>query len=287
MSLEERRTEIAEALKSLEGQAENTASAALFFGGRPVVGSKGIESEFGGEVLARFQDLVAKLLAQEAGGLGQRGVVPNKDASRLHITDVLRGSFGFLLEEVEPQEQIIDSALKTAVDNASQVLSAFGAPDEGRFQEEMEKVDERILITAREFFQLMRQSGATLRLVVGDSDHEFGSEVIERAAQRATTTKVEDVVEEMNGQLAAVLPDSHLFEFRSVLRGTVYGRVDRALAPSELDQWNTSFRNVDATARFRVRRVSRNGVLVRENFTLLAIIVPTVELQTMPRINTF
>ena len=36
-----------------------------------------------------------------SGGLGQRGIVPNKGASTLHITNIVRGSFGFLLEEVQ------------------------------------------------------------------------------------------------------------------------------------------------------------------------------------------
>jgi hypothetical protein len=272
MSLEARRDEIAETLAVFEHAGpETVATAALFFGGRPVAGSKGVESEFAGAVVGRFQDLVAKVLAQDSGGLGERGVVPNKSAATLHITDVVRGSFGFVLEEVEPQGYIIDTALKAAVDNASQILSAFGDPDESHFQEAMERVDERVLTTARDFFQFMRQSGATFRLVAGDADSEFPAGSIDRAAERATTTKVEDAPESLDGQLAGVLPDGHLFEFRSVRRGTINGRVDRGIAASELDGWNARLRNVDATATIRVRRVSRGGSVVRESFTLLGV----------------
>ena len=39
-----------------------TASAALFFGGRPVLGQNGIEAEFGAAAVANFQDLVAKVI---------------------------------------------------------------------------------------------------------------------------------------------------------------------------------------------------------------------------------
>jgi|LakMenEpi03Aug12_release.lakeMendotaPanAssembly.Ray.scaffolds.fasta_scaffold44857_2 uncharacterized small protein (DUF1192 family) len=43
---------------------EPVASAALFFGGRPVLGQRGIESEFAGTVITKFQDIVAKVLAR-------------------------------------------------------------------------------------------------------------------------------------------------------------------------------------------------------------------------------
>jgi hypothetical protein len=63
---------------------EPVASAALFFGGDPAIGARGIESEFAGSAVTKFQDIVAKVLAHETGGLGQRGIVPNK--ARQHST---------------------------------------------------------------------------------------------------------------------------------------------------------------------------------------------------------
>ena len=48
----------------------------------------------------------------------------------------------------------------------------------------------------------MRQNGATLRLVAGDIDHSFGVDAVVRAADRATSTNVEDTEETIVGQLA-------------------------------------------------------------------------------------
>jgi hypothetical protein len=274
--LEARLLELQTAIAQLgEAPEESTASAALFFGGRPVLGSRGIESEFGGAAITKFQDLVAKVLAHETGGLGMRGVVPNKGASTLHITNIVRGSFGFLLEEVQPQQQLMDTTLKTAVDEATRLLDAFGEPDEEQFRSAVETIDQRVLGTAREFFDLMRQSGATLRLVAGDTDRSFGTDAVARAAERATSTTVEDVQETIRGQLAGVLPDAHQFEFRAgVERGTIRGRVDRGLAADELTRFNRDWVNVDASARVHVKRVLRNGAVVREGFTLLALSTP-------------
>jgi hypothetical protein len=270
LGLEARRDELIAAIQHFDEQEEATASAALFFGGRPVAGSRGIESEFGGSAVTKFQDLVAKLLAREIGELGQRGVVPNKDAARLHITNVVRGSFGFLLEEIEPQQEMVRTALKSAVDNASKLLRAFTEPNDEKFQEAVEAVDNRIVSTAREFFDLMRDSGATLRLVAGESDDSFGAQAVARAAERAETTDVEQAEETIEGQLNGVLPDAHQFEFRTTgPRGTIRGKVDRKLTNEELAIFNRQFVNVPAKVRLQVRRVRRSGVVVRESFTLV------------------
>ena len=270
--LEELQTVIAQLGAAPE---EPTASAALFFGGRPVLGSRGIESEFGGAAITRFQDLVAKMLAHETGSLGMRGVVPNKGAATLHITNIVRGSFGFLLEEVQPQQQLMDTALKNAVNEATRLLDAFGEPDEEQFRSAVETIDQRVLGTAREFFDLLRQNGATLRLVAGETDRSFGADAVARAAERATTTTVEDVPEIIRGQLAGVLPDAHQFEFRaSQERGIIRGKVDRTLSVEELTSFNRDWVNVDASAQMHVKRVLRNGAIVREGYTLLALSAP-------------
>jgi hypothetical protein len=274
--LEARRDELQQTIEALDAAPdEPVASAALFFGGGPVIGARGIESEFAGSAVTKFQDIVAKVLAHETGGLGQRGIVPNKGASTLHITNIVRGSFGFLLEEVQPQQQMLESSLKEAVNEATRLLDAFGEPDEERFRSAVETIDQRVLGTAREFFDLMRQSGATLRLVAGETDRSFGADAVARAAERATSTTVEDSEETIRGQLAGVLPDAHQFEFRTGPdRGTIRGKVNRALPADQLARFNRDWVNIDATARLHVKRVRRSGAVVRESFTLLALDPP-------------
>lgn len=274
--LEARVEELQQTIAQLDGASEEpTASAALFFGGRPVLGARGIESEFAGSAVTKFQDIVAKMLAHETGSLAQRGVVPNKAAATLHITNIVRGSFGFLLEEVRPQHALIETPLKAAVDEATRLLDAFGEPDEEQFQATVETIDQRVLGTAREFFDLMRQSGATLRLVAGETDRSFGAEAVARAAERATSTMLEDADETVQGQLAGVLPDAHQFEFRvGGDRGTIRGKVDRALRADQLAQFNRDWVNVDAVAHLHVKRVRREGAVVRESFTLMTLKEP-------------
>jgi hypothetical protein len=251
---------------------ETSASASLFFGGRPVVGTRGIESEFAGAAVAKFQDLVAKVLAHETGNLGQRGVVPRKASATLHITNIVRGSFGFLFEEIDPQAQIVDSSLKIAVDEASRLLDAFGEPDEEEFRTAVETIDQRLLATTREFFDLMRHSGATMRLLAGETDRSFGAEAVARASERAKTTTVEDFDDSVVGQLAGVLPDAHQFEFRAgPERGVIRGKIDKTFSSNQLALFYRDWVNVTAQAEMRVKRVLSNGAVVREKYTLVSI----------------
>ncbi len=278
--LEERREELLREIAEAQPAEELTASAALFFGGRPVQGSVGIESRFAGSALTKFQDLVAKVSAQqEGGGLGQRGVVANQGATRLHVTDVVRGSFGFMLEEINPQGTLMETSLKTAVDGATRLLTAFAEDEEDRFEAEVENVDQRVLNTAREFFELLRHDGATFRLVVGQADRSFTHDIVERASARAIATRIEDTDELLEGELAGVLPEGHMFEFRTDgERGVVRGRVDKDLPAPELALFNRQWIGVRSVANVRTRRVLHGGEVKRESLTLMSLRPPAERL---------
>ncbi|ADG12344.1 hypothetical protein [Caulobacter segnis] len=272
IGLEDRLMELRVELESLGQTGGELASAALFFGGAPVIGNRGIESEFGARAVSIFQDLVAKQLAHENGGLGQRGVVPNKAAARLHITDVVRGSFGFVLEEIDGQSSLIDSTLKESVDHVSDLIAAFGEDDEERFQAIVSEVDERVLSTAKVFFEHMYQSGATFRLVSGGKDRSLSALAIARADDRATTTSVGDEEERIEGVFSVALPEGHQMEFRTDgPRGIIRGRVDRSYSSAAIVDLNREWMERRSVGRFRVRKVLKDGGLVRESFTLLGL----------------
>lgn len=269
-SLEDRRREVEAELAAIPDRPESWAQAALLFGGRPVVGSLGIESEFAGQAVGYLQDLVTKQHALETdGALGLRGVVANKGAARLHVTDALRGSFGFMLEELHPEETFVPTSLKEALDHVAELLGAFAERDKARFDTAVENVDQRVLATAGEFFSYLNREGATLRLVSGDADRPFDEDAIKRAMERASTTTISDKDEDIRGQLAGVLPDRHLFEFRCEgPRGVISGKVDKSLTASSVADLQKEWVDRTAVGVFRVRQVMTRGELVRETFTL-------------------
>jgi len=271
LGLESRLLEIDEQIAAYDQvPPEAHASAALFFGGRPVVGTIGVEAEFGSEAVAAFQDLVAKVAAKNGEGLGTKGPVANKAASSLHITNIVRGSFGFLLEEVRDQAQILGTPLREAVEDVSELLSVFGDADEEKFRAVMVEADQRILATAEAFFKLMSRNGATLRMVTDAHEFQFGADAIERAVQRADTTKIEEKDPILHGRLGGALPGSHQIEFRlGGANGELQkGKVSAEYPAAELERWNRELVGLDALLSFHVKRVLRNGDVVRESYLL-------------------
>src|SRR5262245_47168639 len=111
MQFQARAESIRQQLEALDEELDTAAAVALFFGGLPVVGSRGIQAEFGGKVLERFQDAVSTELAATQGTVGTRGPIPLWARDQLLITGVARGSIGFVLEEAEPEGQLVDSPL--------------------------------------------------------------------------------------------------------------------------------------------------------------------------------
>ncbi|HMQ34882.1 MAG TPA: hypothetical protein PKD53_29445, partial [Chloroflexaceae bacterium] len=67
-------------------------------------------ANFAGKAIDRYQDLLAKRYASlESGPLGDRGPVPLHPNAQMLITEVARGSFGFMLEEASEPTSLVDT----------------------------------------------------------------------------------------------------------------------------------------------------------------------------------
>jgi hypothetical protein len=272
LSLEGRKTQLQEQLSDSIASAEETsASAALFFGGAPVFGNIGVESGFGGMAISKFQDLVAKLLIDDREGLGQRGPLPAHEDAKLHITGVMRGSFGFLLEEIDQEASLWDTPLKAAVTKATRLLEAFADQNEEAFEQILEVTDQRSLATANDFFSLLASNHATLRLVTGAEEMQVDTAAVERATKRGLTSTVEEHEEEQLGVLSGLLPQTHMFELLGHTGGVISGRVSRTISTETLSGMLAGMLNQPVIASLKVREVLRDGVIARRSYTLISL----------------
>jgi hypothetical protein len=116
MSLTERRDEVRKALTEVESRREIEGRTALFFGGAPVIGSRGVDADFAAEAVGKYQDLVTKVWAfKEHGSLAPSGPVPDRHEARLHVTNVVHGSFGFELAGLQGPLTLGSSSLHDAI----------------------------------------------------------------------------------------------------------------------------------------------------------------------------
>lgn len=192
---------------------QEPAGVALFFGGRPVIGSQGIKAAFGTQAVGQFQKLVSqRYAATETGPLSSRGRVPMSDDTQLFVTDIVRGSFGFVLQANEPAGS--DALLKEVVDGVADTLSRMAAPDDALFDEASAGMDNRQLGSLQEFFKLLDDEGASLRVVEGERDFELTTQAVKRARQRAEALVIEDRTDTLQGEIIGWAEYSHRFELR-------------------------------------------------------------------------
>lgn len=229
--LSRKKADLEQELDSLAQAAANRASVALLFAGGPVVGSRGISADFAGGMLEHFQSLVTRTFAAaELGALGGRGPVPMRQATDLMVTNLARGSFGFVLSELSDQDEIQETALKIMVGKAVTTISMVSSENELEFEEAIDGLDGRTLISLRDFFKTLDVSGATVRLVDDASDISLDSTAIHRARSRVESTSIDESEETISGVLAGFLPEHRKFELRISDLETLYGTVSKEAA---------------------------------------------------------
>lgn len=217
LQLSIRREEIEEEILASQAIEEVHASVGLFFGGRPVVGSKGIRADFAGLMVAQFQDLVSKRLATlESGPLASRGPVPLREKAQLMITDVARGSFGFVLEEEPSSDALTNTPLQIVVEEMSELIYRLSLPEDEIFESISETLDERLLLSVRRFFQLLDDAGATLRIVQGDKSLPMGADAIHLARSRSEALQIVQREDERLEGVLYLLPATRRFELHAV-----------------------------------------------------------------------
>lgn len=272
MSLESRRGKLQRELDALEHGAENRAKVALYFGGEPVVGSVGLEAGFGAESLGNFQDLISKVWASATGNLAAAGPIVNKSASQLHITSLLHGSFGFLLEELDEQgEPMFESSLQQAANRAVEFIETVADEDEVKFTEMLELLDQRVFKSVREFFGTVYRAKATFRLVENETDIQFDRAAIERAWLRIEASDVDEQQVTREGELLGMIPVARRFEFQpDGEERVIEGKVGEWIGQSYLERMHDEqFAGRRWKAVLICKTVERRGRRPTESWTLL------------------
>ena len=205
------------------------ARATLTFRGRPVVGQHGIFAEFGAKATSAFTDAVAKVAAGLSGQLSPLGPIPNRDESRLLITGIARGSFGFELEEA-PLDNRLDLGEETIAGQALELTqnllkSTVGSDDE--LADSAVATNLRAVAAIRSFLELLANNDAVCALNVNDKRFQFKDvSEVRRGVERLSQDNLHEEETQLTGEFQGVLPKARSFEFKiaasqEVVRGKV------------------------------------------------------------------
>lgn len=278
VSLASRLAEIEAQLAALEAAPEGPAgSVALMFGGEPVFGSRAINAEFATQALGAFQELVTRrVAANELGLLGGRGPLPLHGSASLAITDIIRGSVGFYLEEATSNFPLVDTVVKTAIDEVTRIIISAGAEDAVGFEEEIGDVDHRLLLSLKEFFKALDDRQATVRIVEDNRDASLDRNAVKRARERVDLTEIEEQVSDaVVGELLGVLPESRRFEMRlavtgEIIKGVVAPEVARKYL--ELAESDAGVAGRNWRVKMRIREVRERNKPPRQLYKLLGLL---------------
>jgi hypothetical protein len=174
------------------------------------------------------------------------------------VTNVVHGSFGFELAELQGPLTLTSSPLHEAIRVVTRALVAAGTSDD-ELADAVEDLDGRSFAALKEFFAVLQRSHASFRVVAGDADYSFDLRDVELAAQRtdASRSEVQDVP--VTGEFLAVLPEARRFEFRAADGTILRGRVAEELAAEDLRKMNAELANRPCTAHVRVVTLTRQG----------------------------
>lgn len=278
-----RKAELEEKLRRLNLRADRHAELGIFFGGGPVQGSRGINADFAGKALDEIQALITKRYSEvQAGGLRQRGRLPLVDRSKMLLTSVVRGSIGFVLEEASDTVEIVETPLRTVVDEVSDILVRVGADDEAVFDEAASALDQRLLRTLKKFFVMLDEQQATLRVVNGNRDVLLTRHNVSLARNRVQEIEIDERGDVFVGTIY-LMPASRRFEMATIINNvptTLVGAVSPQATAQLEGQQELGIAPIDARqvpqnawrAEIQTKEIRERNKAPRNVYTLLRLI---------------
>lgn len=241
-----RKAALEEEVQRVSSRLDLHAELGIFFGGTPVKGARGINADFAVKALDDLQLLIAEKYARTAAApLEQSGHVAFTDRSSALLTDVVSGLIGFVLEETVDPTRATATPLSVVVSELADILAGMGADEAAIFDKVVDALDQRELVTLRQFFIRLDEHEATLRIVCGARDALLDARAVALARQRLQNTEIEETSAEHVGTVF-LLPESRQFELQTMVDGspvTLSGTVTDDAA-AQFPQFSIDARNV-------------------------------------------
>lgn len=213
------------------------------FRGKPVLGSHGVASDFGGLAVAAISDAVALVAA--GARLNENGPIPDGSQNRPFITGVARGSFGFELEIPEFQSQaqynLIENQVESALEKVQELLTASSKGSDDKLSDLADEIHPRAIKKVTELLDIMAKNGAWFTLRFGDAECRFDSDAQVKESARRLRHDVHEGTETIQGYALHVLPEGRLFELsRADDDDIVSGKLGRQItdAPALVEYLN-------------------------------------------------
>jgi hypothetical protein len=268
--LRQRKDELEQELLALPATTKPPRTV-LFFTGRPVSGSRGIDAEFAAKVLEQFLEMVkTQYAATKHGNVGARGPRRDESESKLLLTGLPRGSFGLELSQPEPRDLFSGEQLSNVLVRLTEVIKSAGESDEG-FAVAMEEASPRVLQHLRDFFRVVADNQADVRIVSGDLECSLNHGLVSQAFERVNSTETREREIEFQGIFRGATLDSGRFDFRTDAGEAIAGRIGDNVSDADLEAMN-GFTNHHCGVALRETTITTRSGAARTRFELLRVV---------------
>ena len=243
-------------LNKLEANPLAAPEAEIFFGQGPVIGSLGIEANFAGNVINKFQNMVTNHFAAKFRGVLRRtGRRTGEADSRLFLTALPKGSFGLQLSQPHITDWIIARELTETMEDVTGLVDA-SAKDDKTFVDAMANFNGRVLIPLTDFLRVLSNAGADCRLVSGRRQTALKKEQVSEAYQRAISAeeKIETIVRA--GVFHGALTQSGKFEFTPRGESLMTGWLGEEVTDQQAKEWDRQLTELQCEAEIRLTTIS-------------------------------
>lgn len=216
MSLQSRLDNVNDELVRSPAPKKEPATVKITFNGKPVVGGYGIFADFGTKAIARYSDAIATFAASRETVLSVRGPIPHREVSRLLVTNIAVGSFGFILEENGAVEQmeVDNTAVSYALEQTNRLLEASVSGSDDELAEIASDTDPRALKVVKDFIQILSESEAICTISTEKKLFRFAdSGQVKKSLARLSDENLHEEEIILDGEIMGVLPSKRTLEF--------------------------------------------------------------------------
>ncbi|HMP81717.1 MAG TPA: hypothetical protein PKA41_03305 [Verrucomicrobiota bacterium] len=263
--------EIEESLRELGTTSKPRPEAEIFFVDGPAIGSEGIEITFASDVLESYQNMVTNhYSAKVYGRLRRSGRRRKEDETRLYLTALPRGSFGFQLSQPYTPELFAAQNMVVALSDISGLVEATAESDES-FEAALASFDSRVFRPLKRFITTIHAGGGACRLLTGERQTNLSVEKIAEAYDRISAAITDDEEVTMSGTFGGFHAFSGDFEFQPDVGRLIQGGLNEEINDEIIAKWTKQFFQQRCIAKMTMTTVSQRTGNKKPTYELVAL----------------
>ena len=263
--------EIEETLRELHA-APSRAEAEIFFVDGPAIGSEGIEITFASDVLESYQNMVTNHYTAKVYGSPRRsGRRRKEDETRLYLTALPRGSFGFQLSQPYSTGLLAAQNMPGIMSNISELIEATAESDTA-FEAALTSFDSRVFRPLKRFITTIHHGGGACRLLTGEKQTSLSVEKIAEAYARISAAVADDEEVTMSGTFGGFHAISGDFEFQPDVGKIIHGGLNAKLTAPKIKELSDNFFQRHCIAKMMVTTVTARTGSKKPTYELVTLL---------------